>query len=82
MKNLQTFIDKGGILARGLKQDMEFKTEILKIMMLKLTTSLQEKSMALSQCSISKGIGTDIKSLKKAARQTIGPELEKSTKYN
>ncbi|MDA9199602.1 helicase-related protein [Candidatus Pelagibacter sp.] len=76
----KTFIDKrASVLARGLKQDMEFKTEILqnndviidgqfigKINGLKLLLDLKKGALE-----------TDIKSLKKAARQTIGPELEK-----
>ena len=76
----KTFIDKrASVLARGLKQDMEFKTEILenndvlideqfigKINGLKLVLDLKKGALE-----------TDIKSLKKAARQTIGPELEK-----
>jgi ATP-dependent RNA helicase SUPV3L1/SUV3 len=76
----KTFIDKrASVLVRGLKQDMNFKTEILeddkviidkhfigKIKGLKLELDL--KTGALE---------TDIKSLKKAARQSIGPELEK-----
>ncbi len=79
----KTFIDKrASVLARGLKQDMEFKTEIRdddrviidkqfigKIKGLKLELDL--KAGALD---------TDIKSLKKAARQTVGPELEKRIK--
>ena len=76
----KTFIDKrASVLTRGLKQDMEFKTEILenndvlideqfigKINGLKLVLDLKKGALE-----------TDIKSLKKAARQTIGPELEK-----
>ena len=76
----KTFIDKrASVLARGLKQDMEFKTEILennnvmiddqfigKINGLKLELDLKKDALE-----------TDIKSLKKAARQSIGPELEK-----
>ena len=79
----KTFIDKrASILARGLKQDMEFKTKILennnvyvdeqfigRINGLKLELDLKEGSLE-----------TDIKSLKKAARQTIGPELERRIK--
>ena len=79
----KTFIDKrASILARGLKQDMEFKTKILennnvyvddqfigRINGLKLELDLKEGSLE-----------TDIKSLKKAARQTVGPELEKRIK--
>ena len=79
----KTFIDKrASILARGLKQDMEFKTKILennnvyvddqfigRINGLKLELDLKEGSLE-----------TDIKSLKKAARQTVGPELERRIK--
>jgi ATP-dependent RNA helicase SUPV3L1/SUV3 len=76
----KTFIDKrASVLARGLKQDMEFKTEIMEddkviideqfIGVLKgLKFELDLKAGALE---------TDIKSLKKAARQTVGPELKK-----
>ena len=76
----KTFIDKrASVLARGLKQDMEFKTEIMEddkviideqfIGNLKgLRFELDLKAGALE---------TDIKSLKKAARQTVGPELKK-----
>jgi len=76
----KTFIDKrASVLARGLKQDMEFKTEIMeddKVIIDKqfighlkgLRFELDLKAGALE---------TDIKSLKKAARQTVGPELQK-----
>ncbi len=76
----KTFIDKrASILARGLKQDMTFDTKILenddviiddqfigKINGLKLELDLKKEALE-----------TDIKSLKKAARQTVSPELEK-----
>jgi len=76
----KTFIDKrASVLARGLKQDMEFNTKILennevmiddqfigKIKGLKLELDLKKNALE-----------TDIKSLKKAARQSVGPELEK-----
>ena len=76
----KTFIDKrASVLARGLKQEMDFKTEIMEddkviideqfIGNLKgLRFELDLKAGALE---------TDIKSLKKAARQTVGPELKK-----
>jgi len=76
----KTFIDKrASVLARGLKQDMDFKTEIMEddkviiddqfIGNLKgLRFELDLKTGALE---------TDIKLLKKAARQTVGPELKK-----
>jgi len=76
----KTFIDKrASILARGLKQDMEFDMKILdnnkvmiddqfigKINGLKLELDLKKNALE-----------TDIKSLKKAARQTIGPEFKR-----
>ena len=76
----KTFIDKrASVLARGLKQDMKFDTKILdnneiivneqfigKINGLKLKLDLKKETLE-----------TDIKSLKKAARQAIGPELER-----
>ncbi len=76
----KTFIDKrASILARGLKQDMEFKTEILKNNDVKIDNQFIGKINGLKlELDLKKGaLETDIKSLKKAARQTIGPELEK-----
>jgi ATP-dependent RNA helicase SUPV3L1/SUV3 len=76
----KTFIDKrASVLARGLKQDMNFDTKVIeddKVMIdnqfigrlkgLKLDLDLKDGTL-----------DTDIKSLKKAARQNIGPELNK-----
>ncbi len=76
----RTFIDKrASILARGLKQDMEFKTEILENNDVKIDDQFIGKIKGLKlELDLKKGaLETDIKSLKKAARQTIGPELEK-----
>ncbi len=76
----KTFIDKrASILARGLKQDMEFKTEILENNDVKINGQFIGKIKGLKlELDLKKGaLETDIKSLKKAARQTIGPELEK-----
>ena len=76
----KTFIDKrASILARGLKQDMEFKTEILKNNDVKIDDQFIGKIKGLKlELDLKKGaLETDIKSLKKAARQSIGPELEK-----
>jgi ATP-dependent RNA helicase SUPV3L1/SUV3 len=76
----KTFIDKrASILARGLKQDMEFKTEILENNDVKIDEQFIGKINGLKlELDLKKGaLETDIKSLKKAARQTIGPELEK-----
>ena len=76
----KTFIDKrASVLARGLKQDMEFKTEILVNNDVKIDDQFIGKIKGLKlELDLKKGaLETDIKSLKKAARQTIGPELEK-----
>ena len=76
----KTFIDKrASVLARGLKQDMEFKTEILENNNIIIDDQYIGKLNGLKlELDLKKGaLETDIKSLKKAARQTIGPELEK-----
>ncbi len=76
----KTFIDKrASVLVRGLKQDMEFKTEILQNNDVKIDDQFIGKIKGLKlELDLKKGaLETDIKSLKKAARQTIGPELEK-----
>jgi len=76
----KTFIDKrASILARGLKQDMEFKTEIFENNDVKIDNQFIGKINGLKLIlDLKKGaLETDIKSLKKAARQTIGPELKK-----
>ena len=76
----KTFIDKrASILARGLKQDMEFKIEILENNDVKIDKQFIGRIKGLKlELDFKKGaLETDIKSLKKAARQTIGPELEK-----
>jgi ATP-dependent RNA helicase SUPV3L1/SUV3 len=79
----KTFIDKrASILARGLKQDMEFKTEILENNDVKIDDQFIGKINGLKlELDLKKGaLETDIKSLKKAARQSIRPELEKRIK--
>ncbi len=76
----KTFIDKrASVLARGLKQDMEFKTEILQNNDVKIDDQFIGKIKGLKlELDLKKGaLETDIKSLKKAARQTIGPEIQK-----
>ncbi len=76
----KTFIDKrASVLARGLKQDMEFKTEILENNDVKIDDQFIGKINGLKlELDLKKGaLETDIKSLKKAARQSIGPELER-----
>ena len=76
----KTFIDKrASVLARGLKQDMEFDTKILSNNEVMIDDQFIGKINGLKlQLDLKKGaLETDIKSLKKAARQTVGPELEK-----
>ena len=79
----KTFIDKrASVLARGLKQDMEFNTKILENNDVMIDNQFIGKINGLKlQLDLKKGaLETDIKSLKKAARQTVGPELEKRIK--
>ena len=76
----KTFIDKrASILARGLKQDMEFDTKILENNDVMIDNQFIGKINGLKlKLDLKKGaLETDIKSLKKAARQSVGPELEK-----
>ena len=76
----KTFIDKrASVLARGLKQDMEFKTDILENNDVMIDNQFIGRINGLKlELDLKKGaLETDIKSLKKAARQSIGPELEK-----
>ncbi len=79
----KTFIDKrASVLARGLKQDMEFNTKILENNEVMIDNQFIGKINGLKlQLDLKKGaLETDIKSLKKAARQTVGPELQKRIK--
>jgi ATP-dependent RNA helicase SUPV3L1/SUV3 len=76
----KTFIDKrASILARGLKQDMEFKTEIMEDDKVIIDNQFIGKLKGLKfELDLKAGaLETDIKSLKKASRQSVGPELEK-----
>ena len=76
----KTFIDKrASVLARGLKQDMEFNTQILENNDVMIDDQFIGRINGLKlELDLKKGaLETDIKSLKKAARQTVGPELEK-----
>ena len=76
----KTFIDKrASVLARGLKQDMKFDTKILENNKVMIDDQFIGKINGLKlELDLKKGaLETDIKSLKKAARQTVGPELEK-----
>ena len=79
----KTFIDKrASVLARGLKQDMEFETKILENHEVMIDNQFIGKINGLKlELDLKKGaLETDIKSLKKAARQTIGPELQRRIK--
>ncbi|MDC1112070.1 helicase-related protein [Candidatus Pelagibacter sp.] len=76
----KTFIDKrASILARGLKQDMEFKTEIMENDKVIIDEQFigNLKGLKFEMDLKAGALETDIKSLKKAARQTVGPELQK-----
>ena len=76
----KTFIDKrASVLARGLKQDMEFDMKINNNNEVIIDNQFIGRINGLKlELDLKKGaLETDIKSLKKAARQTVGPELEK-----
>ena len=76
----RTFIDKrASILARGLKQDMDFKTEIMDNDKVVIDGQFigNLKGLKFEMDLKAGALETDIKSLKKAARQTVGPELKK-----
>ena len=76
----KSFIDKrASVLARGLKQDMTFTTEIIENEKVIIDNQFIGKLQGLKlELDLKDGaLDTDIKSLKKAARQTIGPELKK-----
>ena len=75
----KTFIDKrASVLVRGLKQDMTFKTEIIDDDKVIIDNQFIGKLKGLKlELDLKAGaLETDIKSLKKAARLTVGPELE------
>ena len=74
----KTFIDKrASVLARGLKQNIELKTEIIQ----KEKVLINEqyignlKGLKLYLDLKVDALDADIKSLKKAARQNVGPEI-------
>jgi ATP-dependent RNA helicase SUPV3L1/SUV3 len=76
----KTFIDKrASVLARGLKQNMKFDTKILENNNVMIDNQFIGKINGLKlQLDLKKeALETDIKSLKKAARQSVGPELER-----
>jgi ATP-dependent RNA helicase SUPV3L1/SUV3 len=76
----KTFIDKrASVLARGLKQEMDFKTEIIEDDKVVIDGQFigNLKGLKFEMDLKAGALETDIKSLKKAARQTVGPELKK-----
>jgi len=76
----KSFIDKrASVLVRGLKQDMDFKTEIMQDDKVIIDEQFIGNLKGLKfEMDLKIGaLETDIKSLKKAARQTVGPELQK-----
>jgi ATP-dependent RNA helicase SUPV3L1/SUV3 len=76
----KTFVDKrASVLARGLKQDMEFKTEIREDDKVIIDEQFigDLKGLRFEMDLKAGALESDIKSLKKAARQTVGPELQK-----
>ncbi len=76
----KSFIDKrASVLARGLKQDINFNTEIIENEKVIIDNQFIGKLKGLKlELDLKVGtLDTDIKSLKKAARQSIGPEFNK-----
>ncbi len=76
----KTFIDKrASVLAKGLKQDITFKTEIIDNKKVKINDLFigDLNGLKLELDFKVDALDTDIKSLKKAARQTVMPEILK-----
>ncbi len=76
----RTFIDKrASVLARGLKQDIKFDTEIIDEEKVLINQQYigHIKGLKLELDLKIDALDADIKSLKKAARQTVGPEIIK-----
>jgi len=74
----KSFIDKrASILAQGLKQDITFKTEILENNKVLINNQFigQLNGLKLELDLKSGTLDTDIKSLKKAAKQNVEPEI-------
>ena len=75
----KSFIDKrASVLARGLKQDAIFDTKIINDKKVVIDNQFigELKGLKLELDLKAGTLDTDIKSLKKAARQTIGPEFQ------
>ena len=76
----KTFIDKrASVLAKGLKQDIDFKTEISDDNRVLINEQYigNLNGLKLELDLKIDALDTDIKSLKKAARQNVGPEILK-----
>jgi ATP-dependent RNA helicase SUPV3L1/SUV3 len=79
----KNFIDKrASILARGLKQDVTFNTKIIENEKVIIDNQFigKLKGLKLELDLKVDTLDTDIKSLKKAAKQSIGPELNRRIK--
>ncbi len=75
----KSFIDKrASVLAKGLKQDITFDTQIIneKKVMINNQFIGELKGLRLELDYKIGALETDIKSLKKAARQNVGPEIQ------
>ena len=81
----KTFIDKrASVLAKGLKQDIAFKTEIIEGKKVKINDQFIGNLIGL-KLELDLKVDTldnDIKSLKKASRQSMMPEILKKNKSN
>ncbi len=76
----KTFIDKrASVLAKGLKQDISFETEIINEEQVMINQQYigHLKGLKLELDLKVDALETDIKSLKKAARQNVSPEIIK-----
>ena len=76
----KSFIDKrASVLARGLKQDIKFDTQIINEEKVMINNEYigSLKGLKLDLDLKIGALDTDVKSLKKAARQNVGPEILK-----